>query len=481
MWKEFLSQTGIRGFHHAKNAKAGEKQMWYCLIVIATGLTCWDVHDTLKYFLSNPRSTKVSIANNDSIIFEKPTFCVPFRNTFENVGEMSDQSISRLMNDTWPSVSSGIHSNEIILDESTKSFLSLSLAVLSSNSRAQYMGALPFKLNYSYSWGFIKSVEADNLLMEGYNQVKSAAKWFERNRIRMNDLIKISGELICIFSKFTLKRLSRIYRCDRKEFNWAGMQPLYSQSDFMCVRVPSEYFTFYTSSELTTFKVDVPPPFHLGPPVSISIDLSGQPLISIRSRNILWLPIGLFMAAQIQISAEYKNLNRDESPCTDKKFSLPLCIIYCMQDLIRDWCKCAPFPNLDNPIDTNLSECNVDSFKLSKTINSSKCHTLQLDFPSALCYSRCNRPCKYYVISFTYVPMASSEATNSTRANFFVDKYDYPVSEEFYLLGFKQFLGSLGGNLSLYLGASFVALFHTVYFWLSRLVNKLTGNIYCQA
>lgn len=473
MFAEFTTQTSIRGFVHASKAKnVREKCMWYLIIAITAGLTCWDVHDSLVYFLSNPTTTKISVLDNMTISFEQPTICLPFQTYFENVNEMNAQSVPQLLDEMWPRVFLQNNSDEVAMDDQMVKFLSLSLAVLTSISRAQYVGALPAKFPHIYTWGF-----ANGYRMEGYDHVKSAAVWFQDNNVKMTTLMQIAGELLCNFSRISIKRLTTRnqtrFTCSRSRVSWVGLQPVYPNSDFFCMYLPSDLFAFSTIADITQFKADFSPQFRTKDFSTISIDLSGQQLISLRSQNTLWISVGSAVSVQIQIFARYKHLNRPTQRCTSHNPAQPICLMNRLQEYIKNWCNCAPFPFPNEFNSENLPDCNVDILNSTKSINSSKCLLIQREFPDEnISFAKCFSRCEYHVISYFHVPIVS-EGNNGTLANFFVDPYKFPMIEEFFLIGPKQFLGSLGGNLSLYLGASFVALFHAFYFWTSNLFTRL--------
>lgn len=470
MFAQFSSQTSIRSFTYAKNAKSlREKCMWYCIIVVTACLTCWDVHDTFKYFFSLPISTRTLVSENVTISFERPTVCVPFENDFRKVGDMNEQSISQLLSDIWPKVYFQNHSIET--NKPLEKFLSLSLAVLSSNSRAQYFGAALNKLSYNYTWGFLNF----NAMMEGHNQAKAAANWFQSQNIKMKTLIQIVGVLLCQEYQISLRRMSSPtsnFSCATSDFSWVGMQPMYPLFNFACLYVPSELFTFQSAADVTVFTAQIPQSNNFS---VMSLDLSGQIMMSYRCRAALWISSGASLSVQIQISSAYKHRNTANQRCVSRKETIPICMFACMQDYIAKMCNCMPFGYFSAERLENLPDCTVEISKFSKSPNSSECLLVQKEFSLAkLCGDKCPRECEYTVLSFAYIPFISSSSTiNKTVANLFVDPYVYPIIEEFFLISPKQFLGSLGGNLSLYLGASFVAIYHALYFWTSSFVAEL--------
>lgn len=170
----------------------------------------------------------------------------------------------------------------------------------------------------------------------------------------------------------------------------------------------------------------------------------------------------------------YCHLNRAQS-CIN--LSQSVCFISCLQDYIATWCKLCSVPIIwllspsTSYAHANLPDCNIDNLNSLKSINSNKCLRIQYEFPGNTSKKKCPHQCEYYLISFSYIPMVRKQF-NKTSAALFVDPYRYPVTEEFFLISLKQFVGSLGGNLNLYLGASFVTLFHSFYFWMPKLFQS---------
>ncbi len=119
-----------------------------------------------------------------------------------------------------------------------------------------------------------------------------------------------------------------------------------------------------------------------------------------------------------------------------------------------------------------IPECSIEHFAVNIT---STCFSIRYEHnPDRMCSNQCLKQCEFGNFIYTYIPSGTDSTVNGTFWNIYVDPYSYTLFEEVFLISSKQFLGSLGGNLSLYLGASFVVLFHTITFWISALAQKLT-------
>jgi len=96
-----------------------------------------------------------------------------------------------------------------------------------------------------------------------------------------------------------------------------------------------------------------------------------------------------------------------------------------------------------------------------------------LENPATICAKNCLRDCETRLLSLYAIPY---EVVNNTGTilSVAVDPFLYPYVEEFELIDLRQYLGSLGGNLSLWLGASFIVLLHLVVFILKILIQQGT-------
>lgn len=470
MFSEFSSQTSIRSLVHAKMAKSRwEMWMWYFLTAVTIVFTGWDVFDTVALFTSQPTGTKVQIQENRTIKFENTTICLPFHNRLEILAGLTEKSIPHFLEANNEFFATNDYDNAPEFWKLVQ-IQSLSLAVLSSISRLNYY-VISKDSSYNYTLGYAKfSLNGSYIATEGQDEVKAAVQWFISKNISLETLMQIAGVMFCELANFEIKawhHRTEKFKCSRSRVTWVGQKFMDPNLDFVCLQAIPGYFSFDATEDTTTIMMTYPS--ELNPNLynledMISFDFSGQPVNPRRLRNILWVPIDSHVSVQIQILSQFKEISRKEKPCTSGSVARGTCQLLCRQEMIEKMCNCSPIPKiLRNQVE--LSDC---SFQL---ISDHKCELVRLKFPTD-CSERCQRTCDYFSKTFSHMLYPSNLRGNRTYVDLFVDPYSFPVFFEFYLYTTKQFMASLGGNLSLYFGASFLALFHAFYFWTEKLLIR---------
>lgn len=94
--------------------------------------------------------------------------------------------------------------------------------------------------------------------------------------------------------------------------------------------------------------------------------------------------------------------------------------------------------------------------------------------PFPECSKVCTRNCEYKIYGYSVNNAPINEA-NKTTVILLADPFVYPFYEEYLLIEARQFLGTLGGNLSFWFGASFLVLLHVLVF-LIRIPIELVKN-----
>lgn len=478
--QEFSTKTGIRGFSFAYSAKNKvEKFMWSVIIIVSLGLTCWDVHDTVKNFTSFPTGTKVSVIDNSTISLGKPTFCIPFANPFDNLGEWQDANsteIEEFFKLAYSVAQTANWSDKIAqLNQSTVRFASLSLTMLDNINRAIYYTLHGYP-SYNYKWGYHTFVGVESFV-NGTEQVVAAANWLRGAKISFLKLTKIVGKLVCKLVKFqmwaTAARILPPFGCDQIETTWIGEQSTNPTASFICYRLPQNYFEFSLAVDVTLISYEMPLSFRAESDADYAgIDFSEQITILPRVPNIFRFATGTQVIGQVSISAKFKMISHSYKPCSS--VTAGTCVTECRNSFIAKWCRCQTIPILYEK-DSQLPECTPDL--LDDSANS-KCLQIRSDHsPDPNCTLGCYKQCEFYSIIYTYVPGPNSISANLTQVNILVDPFSYTLFEEMFSITTKQFLGFLGGNLSLYLGASFIVLFHAVVFWTSVLLEKMAETL----
>ena len=156
----------------------------------------------------------------------------------------------------------------------------------------------------------------------------------------------------------------------------------------------------------------------------------------------------------LTVSAEYRFINKEGSPCGSSSFAL--CHFKCQTRNLAISCGCIPLP-ITGP-DPTCRFSQLMAPKCLTAINSSEL--------VGLCDHRCHKSCQKFELGFTATFLHDNGGgfQNATRLDISADPLRYPVMQEILLMSNRQLLGSLGGNLSLYLGISFMSLVYSLHF-----------------
>ncbi len=169
------------------------------------------------------------------------------------------------------------------------------------------------------------------------------------------------------------------------------------------------------------------------------------------------------------ISGLYKSDSLKRKPC-GMDISFRECEIHCKGEMIRNRCKCAPVSYSHN-IHLNESVCgsyatdtsSVDSLKVP-FVTEGNCDNLTLYGLGDVCAQNCHESCEtlLFVHTVTTLPTNQNQLGYRYLAIESLMTFQFPEIIEFLSMGRKDLITSLGGNLSLWLGASFLALIHIV-------------------
>lgn len=477
MFHEFARSTGIRGFSFAIVAKTfPEKLMWYSIIIICCLATCWDVYDTVTIFLQFPTGTKVTIVSNQSIQLGEPTICVPMITTPETLGDLqmaNSSTVVDFLEDFYDIFAENSTLNETVEQKDFIQYVTLMVSVLTISSKFQYLVSEDFSL-YRYNYGFSRHH------IENEETVKAAAVWFRNHSITIERLKQTAGVLLCYLYKLRVYTymIADDYTCDHKRITWIGMQYAIQRTDHFCFTAPSDYFKFHSTAESTSISYERPAFFGKPQEVNfdydyVAVDFTGQLVALPRVPSILYSTSETQATIQIQINGEYKQIRRANNLCSNDEHE-GSCLLDCRNQFILKFCNCSPMYQLPTRKGMIFRECSVDHLAQLFDSNSTDCRNITFKdedlYPD--CAKSCNARCQYFTVSFFHIPMTHSDS-NLTYLILYVDPYKFAVFEEIPLISAKQFMGSLGGNLSLYLGASFMVLFHVFFYWTFTISNHI--------
>lgn len=483
MLREFSQVTGIRGFYYAQTTKLFHlKILWYLIIVGCIGVTIYDVSHTVSYFSSNPWGTKTVLFINSSLDLGEPTLCIPFNNSFSTSG-ISEKEIESFVEEN------GIAMINFVRNASaynppfslvSHKLMSLVISIVSSASREQYQHKNDFQL-FSFGWGFTKlrSFENNSILLENEKSqlVSTVADFYDQHNISISELILVAGMALCneFKVKFHIQELEGPYQrnkmCDPNQITWVGFNPVdYYTSDIFCVKFPNS-MSFHSTSDYATVSFHHPDRFSSLTDIKNeygTLDFMGQPVVWTNAFNVFWFNLFCRTIVRVRIAAHYKIGSRASTQMCSTGLMKSMCLMECRGQYIERWCNCTPI--LQRP-KNRLPDCSVPHFSSSTNIN---CQAIRSQKnPDKNCEKKCAAKCDYYLNSFFVERVTKSEQYTKTDATLWVDTFRYPEFEEISLVGPKQFFAALGGNLSLYLGASFFVLLHAILFWIEKLIELM--------
>lgn len=486
MFREFALCTGIRGFHYAQAAKSSYvKVIWILIMALCVSLTIWDISSTVIYYSSNPTGTKTTIFANQTLDFDQPTLCIPFTNHFANSGvdNLSAPQVTGLLKANLDEILKLFETRTYrFLDETFKTkLLSLMIAVVSSITREQYE-LQSDRQSFDYGWGFAKVISFDNgsssVINEGSELISAAHDFFELQNINISTLINTAAYLACKEFKVTLekklfeKEFSIKEICDISLITWLGMSHADDlPAENFCMRMPKSSFYFTSTSDYIQLTFHHPQQFfHFAKQNSNygTIDFMSHPVLLPNSYNLHWFPFGYLSDCRFNIAARYKiNQALSNQPCSNDVMK-SMCFMKCRDEFVRNWCNCTTI--LLGWNNNSFPDCTVNHFKDAPAM----CKTIRTKRnPDKKCTEKCVIKCDYFLVNFVVDQLIPSQEPNKTELSLWVNTFRYPMFEEVSLVGPKQFFAALGGNLSLYLGASFVVLLHAVMFWCGKLGETL--------
>lgn len=466
----FCKKTGIKAFGFARDSRTvHERYVWYLLIVTCTGLTFWDVYETVSTFIKTPTGTKIYFVHNNSLELGTPTMCVNFDAKQMNYGalnRLSDTEFLQFLTQFNHYVTRWNKSN-LEQHNNVSQFLYLSTNLITEIIKIEHMLK---EGDYNLSnWTFL------------------TLTWLSKLEIQLREFGYFIGALLCTQMHMMIfqntKELNKTWvtqteedYCLPERITWLGSFPEMTGKDHVCVQLPARFFQLTDTQTTTILQWNHEFLYKNGnferEGDFISIDFSSSPLRLQSTENLLWIPPYTDYVVGTYVMSSHSRLNTRLSPCST--FQKDDCLMKCRNEFIQNNCECSPTFDLPNH---GLKKCGSilkrSTVLLSALRNNSECSKIKAKFiPDPICEAECLSPCKNVVLAFYFLQGTADLAFNWSRVEIFADRFSFCVLTEIQLLTAKQFLAQLGGNLSFYLGASFLVLIHICSFWVSHCFAK---------
>lgn len=260
--------------------------------------------------------------------------------------------------------------------------------------------------------------------------------------------------------------------------------------NYFCMRLPKEWFSFgegdYTAIALDPMKLPGEAGGFLANYLNVYIDFTAYPVKTPMSYNVLTIPVsqngGKKYTVGISVQAEYNSYSTRRRPCMDE-VTYFACRVGCRVNFIKNKCGCKPvswqnaYSAEDN--DKNIPFCGHGGpFNKTNTsalyipyLNTPACWAAADRYdPDEECVSRCAYRCKITTYAFQRLSQIDDPSFNVTMVKLLIERFLYPVFEESLTIDKQTLLSNLGGNFSLWFGASLLGVIHVLTFVLNIVV-----------
>lgn len=515
-FNEFCSTTGVRGFSFIKSSRyLPERFIWTCLIICGTILTIWDCSVTTSRYMSKPTTVRTTVILNRTMDLGKATLCIEI-----NVGEMrfgsidlnNHQSVSQFLEDLPVDFDLVKYLKSYVYNESIesplsgtmfRSLLSLSTAVLGAIVRYE---SLSGKQVGNFTWS-PPTVLADEVVFEDRNNSYSIYLFYEYlmlSEVNITEIVPLVSVLLCRVMEVQ-GSIARHYSslgktatttkplCSLEAMTWLGYPPMSDPiSEMVCLkahRVLPMFFEFQSTAEYSVVSIHSANLYRkkYANILSAYIDFSGSIAKTHMSQNVVDFPLNKrsSIVATVQMIGHFRQMSTARFSCSPTGL-FSMCQVSCRIEFIKTTCNCTPVSaalfretndksacsNLDYSTLVSIVKKNGHNFLPYANFKLPNCDKFtKTENPGTTCAKSCLRDCETRLLSLYALPK-EVDNNNATQLTVSVDPFLYPFVEEFELIDFRQFLGSLGGNLSLWLGASFIVLVHLVVFMLKILIQQ---------
>lgn len=513
-----------------------EAILWAILIGIFAGLTIWNVTDTVNRYQRRETLTRVEAKNMREANYHNPVLCVDYGNNSVSLVTRTERErflfelnqSSNYLNflisgsvqfDSAAKNISVRHCEDvdcyISMVESYKKFVSvdkkLSTLVEIAALAVSYLTAMENSLSESIEdLGLstqIKTIENSTLTYSVLDRL------LLENRGKMDQLSYVVGSILChkmtvltgyhIDSRFNSRRSFRLESpCTIENQVWLGLTPFEKYNSYLCVNVTlAEMFSFKLAegkrahiylNSTAIYQADDSDIYSREGFFQSYVDFAGERLKNIASLNVLTLLANMTTNAKVEMIGHYKNFHHPDNPKCTKAFAYGDCSGYCIFRNTYRHCEC--WPSSWNRLirwenQTKISTCSLETYVAEKKFT--PCAQLiasRAEEISQCQQARCKPRCDYTLLHFE--TSVEPNADGVTFARISPRGFIYHEVEEFLSMDLRAFFSALGGSLSLYIGASFIAIIHVVTyilrnayqylyacFILNRLKTKQTAKV----
>lgn len=477
----FASTTAIRGFAFIKQSKTSvEKIIWWLVVLVCIYQTISDLINTVNSFKKEPTSSRFRVMKNESITLLKPKLCfsldTPKFNTQINMTDMSQ--VLQLLSKFKPREITNLTN----VEENFFQFTLLSAMMIGNLIRAEQQTS-SFDNPNRFRWGLI-DLESGIFSNSTSLSLATVKDYWVSSSMGLKNLTFHLCAQLCKFIRLKLLQIEVNFveglfnnaildPCEQNNCYYFGSVHLL-QREFFCIRIPSDnFFTFHNQFDRVVVTYDMKPLYPAGmkwietPRTTASFFLGFEGQFGTRNLNVFKVLLNTQMGMVISISSHFHAVNIRRNPCSYKPYFE--CSVQCRSEYIAQVCGCDPVSDLSYQPRVGV-ECgsllSYNRLTVISHLSSAKCANLSVLYPHPNCSDSCHEECETFIIEASILERISDDVKlyvgNQSAVEISMQNYVYPRMEEYLSMTAAQLVVSLGGNLSLYLGASFIGLFHMV-------------------
>lgn len=412
-WSSFCKATGVKGFSFLISSQTRvEKTLWAVSILVGAYLTASDINTTWEHFTTGATATKLRLDVDKPFQIRRMAICLLINESLS-----IDRANLMMPQDDF---------------EETRDILSIFARIKEELERTNRITHFPALLrNLS---------KTAHEIEENPRQMLRSLAYKYWCKIGMTaTLISEPGPVF-----------KEIWKCDEIQTSWFGPSPI---EDFLvlCHNTPTIY---NFSSRLDYLSISYDTSKHFLNVRVTTVFLEPDLVVNPDLENLMRIDMGYQTTYSVRRLGRYKMIPSTHYPCTMDSSQIN-CRLKLAENLIINQCGCQPL------FSTFMSDKNytqICNFALNKNQCSDK-----RDINTTMIMAQCMPECHRELYSFTPASY-TKESSNITTLILYIDSFLYPILEEIPLMGVRQFMGQLGGNLNLWLGASFIVLLHLLTF-----------------
>jgi len=521
-FEKFSTTTVIRVFNFIRTASHLVERIFWILVFIGfTIVTVWDISQTIQRYLSEPTGSIVSFpATSDvGMNFSNAALCI----------SMNEASLLKLYdNETLVDeiISAFVSTPDITqqLREKLEKFHTMhaelarmhSLSNRNESARHESLIAYYDSINSVTATMFNQLevallglttamledlVEAENVQTDSAQifTTKTAEKlytFYASRRTDFGELLLLTAEATCVFQRIRLFSVRQNTNtglftqnifdvCERsRKLKWFG-RGHFGTYALTCYGLPSEALVFFSAfdSVVVTAQVEMLYRELAATVEGFVVDLGGTISLNSGGQAPVLALLNKKQSAEFSLETWSSSANLHRSGCLDRDIDgIQIeCIAWCRAELIMKACGCMPliseFAGKFKALQVGFEICAGVDFERLVYLSDKRCGNVlavSVEETKANCSRRCHKNCDTMLYSSTIREAENvsnqslvTDIVNATtivmlhsRRNVYMRVVEYQTMDE------RQLIVSLGGNLSLYLGASFLALIHIVVFLL---------------